>query len=97
MARKKVTDWSRLTAYIIDYFPEPRWDTDDVRRWAQKSVPAWKYMDKGEQDEILADWENVIAPIAEEEGVEFEREFPTRKPSRLKRIRAFLGRLFGRR
>ena len=60
-----ITDWSRLTDYIFDYFPDPSYSTADVEEWAQENVPAWKYMGSSTKREILGDWENFIAPTVE--------------------------------
>ena len=82
-----MTDWDRLMEYIHDYFPEPIYSSEEVREWAQENVPAWKYMKKKLQDEIIADWEEFVAP---------PEDIFKEKPGIMRRLRAFLGRLFGR-
>ena len=57
-----MTDWSRLVDYIIDYFPEPKYSSQDIRDWAQGNVPAWKYMKESDKKEVVGDWENFIMP-----------------------------------
>ena len=82
-----MTDWSRLVDYIIDYFPDPSYSTQDIREWANDSVPAWKYMDNSTKDKVLGDWENFIAP-------KVERWFTRMSKGFGQRIRKFLGRLY---
>ena len=81
-----MTDWDRLMEYIHDYFPEPIYSSEEVREWAQKNVPAWKYMPKRTRNAIIKDWERFVAP---------EKEI-REKPGIWRRVRAFLGRLAGR-
>ena len=83
-----MTDWDRLCEYIHDYFPDPSYSTEDVRKWAMEKVPAWKYMSKKTRKDIITDWEIFVAPQIEKEIRE--------KPGIWKRLRAFLGRLMGR-
>ena len=91
-----MTDWSRLTGYIIDYFPEPKYSRQDIRDWAQGSVPAWKYMGNKDKDEILQDWEDFVFEKEVEPEIKAlvkgkSAGFLTRA---IKRIKEFLGRLF---
>lgn len=60
-----MTDWSRLTEYIFDFFPDPQFNTQDIRDWATENVPAWKGMSSSDKNGILGDWENFIAPKVE--------------------------------
>ena len=82
-----MTDWTRLTDYIFDFFPDPQYNTQDVRDWAKENVPAWKGMSGSDRNGILGDWENFIAPKVEGRLRGFSRKF-------IGRIRKFLGRLF---
>ena len=82
-----MTDWSRLVDYITNYFPEPKWNTQDVRDWAITSVPAWKVMSNKDKSEVLGDWENFIAPQVETWFRRMSSKFRDR-------IRRFLGRSF---
>jgi len=68
-----MTDWSRLTDYIYNYFPDPSYSREDVIDWAQENVPAWKYMNNNERDLILGDWEAFVSP-AEAEQIEAIKE-----------------------
>lgn len=89
-----MTDWSRLTEYIEDYFPESSYSTAEIRSWAQENVPAWKYMPEKDKNEILSDWENFIAGKVEEQITEVREGIGEKRPSFWKRLRGFLGRLF---
>jgi len=82
-----LTDWSRLSDYIINFFPEPKYSPQDIRDWAMDNVPAWKYMNSGDRDGVIGDWENFIAP-------EVENWFRGATRGFIDRIRRFLGRLF---
>jgi len=82
-----LTDWSRLVDYITNYFPEPKFNTQDIRDWAVKSVPAWKVMSNKDKSEVLGDWENFIAP-------QVETWFRRMSGGFRDRIRRFLGRSF---
>jgi hypothetical protein len=62
-----MTDFSRLTEYVKDYFPEPKYARKDIVDWANESVPAWKYMNRKDKKEILDDWEDFIAPQIEDQ------------------------------
>jgi len=82
-----LTDWDRLIDYIYNYFPEPSYSSQDIKDWAEDSVPAWKNMSKSDKDMIIKDWENFIAPQVEKWFTKMSRGFG-------ERIRKFLGRLF---
>lgn len=82
-----MTDWDRLTDYIENFFPEPIYNTKDVRDWAEGNVPAWKFMNTKTKNQILGDWEDFIQPKVEGRLRGFSRRF-------IGRIRAFLGRHF---
>lgn len=60
-----MTDWTRLTDYIFDYFPDPSYSSKDIDEWAQENVPAWKHIDSSTKKGIIGDWENYIAPTVE--------------------------------
>ena len=60
-----MTDWDRLIDYIYNYFPDPSYNTQEIEDWAEDSVPAWKYMDRGDKKMILKDWENFIQHMEE--------------------------------
>ena len=82
-----MTDWDRLTDYIIDYFPDPSYSNQDIRDWATGNVPAWKHMSTRDKDEVLGDWENFIAPKVQ--------TWLSRMSSGFRdRIRRFLGRSY---
>lgn len=51
-----MTDWTRLTNYIIDFFPDNTYSEEEIDEWAMESVPAWKFMDQQTKDDILGDW-----------------------------------------
>ena len=80
-----MTDFDRLVDYIIDYFPDPSYSSQDIRDWANDSVPAWKYMAEGTKKEILDDWENFILP-------EVKSWFKRMSEGFRAKIRKFLGR-----
>lgn len=82
-----MTDWSRLVEYIKDYFPEPIYNSNEVKEWASENVPAWKYMGNKDKKDIIGDWEDFIQPKVEKQLKGFTRRF-------IGRIRRFLGRLF---
>jgi len=82
-----MTDWSRLSDYIGDYFPDPQYSRQDIQDWAQGNVPAWKYMKGNVKKAILDDWEDFIAPVV-------ESEIESKSPRFWARIRSFLRRLF---
>lgn len=82
-----MTDWSRLVGYIIDFFPEPKYNTKDVTDWAKENVPAWKHISSKEKKEITGEWEDFIQPKVEGRLRGFSKRF-------IGRIRKFLGRLF---
>lgn len=84
--------YDRLTDYVIDYFPEPKYSQSDIRKWAKDNVPAWKVMKENEKDKVLKDWENFIFQSQVEPEVKELLEGKSR--GFWKRIRAFLGRLF---
>jgi hypothetical protein len=88
-------DYSRLREYIHDYFPEPIYDTSDVRDWARDNVPAWKVIGKSDKNAIIKDWEDFIAPQVESELESIRDSIGEKSPSFWGRIRKFLGRLFG--
>lgn len=58
-----MVEYQRLVDYIQNYFPDPSYSQNDVRKWAKKSVPAWKNMGKDTKDGILKDWDKFISPI----------------------------------
>ena len=60
-----MTDFSRLSGYIHEYFPEPIYSREDIKDWAQGNVPAWKVMKSSDKKGVLDDWENFIAPQVE--------------------------------
>lgn len=80
-----MTDWSRLVDYIIDYFPEPKYSSQDIRDWAKENVPAWKHMKESDKKEVVGDWENFIMPEVKSWLKRFSGGFR-------ERIRRFLGR-----
>jgi len=82
-----MTDWDRLVDYIIDYFPDPSYSSQDIRDWAYDSVPAWKYMDSKTKEGILGDWENFIMPEVKSWLRRMSEGFRDR-------IRRFLGRSY---
>lgn len=82
-----MTDWSRLSDYIIDFFPEPKYSSKDIAEWAEDSVPAWKHMSNSDKKDVLDDWENFIAPQVEKWFTRMSKGFGAR-------IKKFLGRLF---
>ena len=82
-----MTDWSRLVDYINNYFPDPTHSSQDIRDWAEKSVPPWKNMGKGEKDKIIKDWEYFIEPQVKGWFRRMSSDFG-------RRIKAFLGRLY---
>ena len=63
--------------YITNYFPEPKYSTQDIKEWAQKSVPAWKVMRNKDKSEVLGDWENFIAPQVEKWFTRMSKSFET--------------------
>ena len=82
-----MTDWSRLVDYIIDFFPDPSHNTQDIRDWAYDAVPAWKYMDNSTKDKVLGDWENFIFPQVKSWFRRMSSGFGAR-------VKRFLGRLY---
>lgn len=82
-----MTDFSRLVDYICNYFPDPRYSSQDVRDWAMDNVPAWKYMDNKTRGGIIGDWENFILP-------EVKGWLRRMSESFREKIRKFLGRLY---
>jgi len=82
-----VTDWSRLTQYIIDYFPEPKYSPKDIKDWGKENVPAWDKISSSEKKEIIQDWEDTIAEPIEREARSWSKRI-------VDRIKGFLGRLF---
>lgn len=82
-----MTNWDRLVDYIIDFFPDPSYSTQDIKEWANNSVPAWKHMSGSDKKEVLDDWENFIAPKVESWFRRMSGGFRSR-------IRKFLGRSF---
>ena len=88
-----LTDWDRLMEYIHDYFPEPKYKSQDIRKWAMDNVPAWKYMSSGLKDDIITDWENFI--VTQLEDI-IEDASPTFWGRISGRVKGFLGRLWGR-
>lgn len=85
-------EYQRLTGYIIDFFPEPKYSQSDIRDWAKDNVPAWKVMEKSEKDKVLKDWENFIFESEVEPEVKELIEGKSR--GFIARIKRFLGRLF---
>ena len=88
----KITDWSRLVDYIVNYFPEPKYTQTDISKWASDNVPAWKGMSAGDKKTILSDWEQAIYEAEVEPEIKQIVEGKSR--GFIKRIRDFLGRLF---
>ena len=87
-----MTDWSRLVDYVCNYFPEPKFSRGDIRDWAMKSVPAWKYMKSKDKTQVLDDWENFIyedkvQPVVDSWLKRWSSGF-------VERVARFLGRLF---
>ena len=82
-----MTDWSRLSDYIFNYFPEPKYSRENIQDWAMDNVPAWKYMKSSDRKGVLDDWEDFIAPVV-------ESEIESKSPRFWARIRNFLKRLF---
>jgi len=80
-----MTDWSRLVEYIENFFPEPKYSSQDIRDWAMENVPAWKSIGDSDKKEIIGDWENFIAPQVENWFTRMTKSFGAR-------IRKFLGR-----
>lgn len=91
-----MTDFSRLTQYINDYFPERIYNTDDIRDWAQDNVPVWKYMDSNTKDGILGDWEEFIAESIEEDLEGIREGIGAKTVSFWDRLGRFVRRLFRR-
>lgn len=94
-----MTDWSRLTDYIIDYFPEPTYTRKDIQKWAKENVPAWKGMKRSDKKEVLNDWEYFVESEAVQEIEEVITEELEDKPisyirNVVRRVKKFLGRLF---
>ena len=98
-----MTDFSRLSGYIMDYFPEPKYSKQDIRDWAYGNVPAWKYMGESDKEGILQDWENfVYKEEVEPEISRVESEIRDLLEGKgegflsraISRIKAFLGRWF---
>ena len=87
-----MTDWDRLSDYIMDYFPEPKYSRQDIRDWAMDNVPAWKYMKNRDKTQVLDDWENFVyedqvEPVVESWLKRWSSGF-------IERVARFLGRLF---
>ena len=82
-----MTDWDRLTDYIFNYFPEPKYSRQDIKDWAMDNVPAWKYMKNRDRKGVLDDWEDFVAPIV-------EGEIASKSPRFWARIKRFLRGLF---
>lgn len=80
-----MTNWDRLVDYITNYFPDPSYSNQDIRKWANDSVPAWKSMSNKDKNDVLGDWENFIAPKVEKWFTRMSKGFGAR-------IRKFLGR-----
>lgn len=77
--------YDRLVDYIIDYFPEPKYSSQDIRDWAKGNVPAWKSIKESDKKEIVGDWENFIMP-------EVKTWFRRMSSGFREKIRKFLGR-----
>lgn len=87
-----MTDWSRLVDYVVNYFPEPKFEKSDISKWAKTNVPAWDNISGGDKKKILSDWEQAIYEAEVEPEV---KEFVEGKSRGfIKRVRDFLGRLF---
>ena len=82
-----MTDFSRLSGYIIDFFPEPKYSPTDIRDWASENVPVWDKMSRRDQKEVIEDWKNSMAQPIETEARGWAGLL-------IRRIRNFLGRLF---
>lgn len=82
-----MTDTSRLSEYIEDYFPEPIYSSKDIEDWAKENVPAWKVWSKDTKEVVIEDWENFIAPKVEHVFRGMTKRFAIR-------IKKFLGKLW---
>lgn len=93
-------DIERLIEWMYDYFPEPTYTRSEVARYMAKNVIGWGNIPAQEKENILTDWETFVQEQAMEEFGDIQlREIPeikTEKPSIWGRIKAFLGRFFGR-
>ena len=88
-----MTDTSRFENWVYNYFPEPKFSKQDVNKWANDNVPAWKNVwDKKQKERMLDDWENLVYEAEVEPEVKELIEGKSR--GFLRRIRDFLGRLF---
>ncbi|MGB5911844.1 MAG: hypothetical protein WBH31_11675 [Promethearchaeia archaeon] len=98
-----MTDWSRLTDYIYNYFPDPSYSRAEVIQWAQENVPAWKYMNNDDRKMIIGDWEAFVSPVEpkqieaiREDIEEIEKDISPEQRGRWGKVKRWLGRLFGR-
>lgn len=101
-----MTDWVRLTDYIIDFFPDNSHTEKDIRAWAMENVPAWKFMDRDIQEGILSDWRNFVDSVPPSDTPVPPTPLPPptpppppeppRKRGIGARIKGFFGRLFGK-
>ena len=92
-----MTDTSRFEDWIFNYFPEPKFSRQDVNKWANDNVPAWKNVwGKKQKERMLDDWENLVYETeVEPEVMELVKGKSAGFLNRaIKRIREFLGRLF---
>ena len=62
--------YQRLIDWIIDYFPDKDYTQTDIREWAEKEVPAWNYISKKDQKNILDDWREFVKPDFVQEQIE---------------------------
>lgn len=68
MARK--SRYPRLRQFIKDYFPDSDTRQTDIRDWLRENVPAWDYIGKKDQKNILDDWRDFIKPEFVEKEIE---------------------------
>lgn len=66
----KASKYPRLKQFIKDYFPDKDTTQQDIREWAQNEVPAWPYISKKAQKDILNDWREFIKPEFVEKEIE---------------------------
>ncbi len=78
-------EYSRLQAWIEDYFPDASYSAQDIRDWANANVPAWSVISRSNKENILGDWENFIQP-------QVERNLTRSSSGFRERIRRFLAR-----
>lgn len=94
-----MTDWTRLTNYIIDFFPDSTYSEEEIDAWAMESVPAWKFMDQQTKDDILGDWKEFIdsLPLPEEPDLPIPPQPPEPEKKGIgSRIKSWFKRRFKR-